>query len=69
MEAAFASAQEGCQQDRLEFPGMLDSRRVLVDTKTTPPDALAEYHIARVNVQRLTGATINTLSTVKMKQE
>ena len=68
MEDAFASAQEGLsarQTQISEHVGLPTRDRQHQDAA----DALSEYHIARVNVQRLTGTTINTLSTVEMKQE
>ena len=69
MEEAFAGAQEGYQQGKFGFLDMLDSQRVLIDAKAGLLDALSEYHIARANVQRITGTTLNTLSTKEMEQK
>jgi cobalt-zinc-cadmium efflux system outer membrane protein len=69
MEEAFAAAQEGYRQGKFRFLDMLDSQRVLIDTKAGLLDALSAYHIARANVQRITGTTIDTLSTIEMEQE
>jgi len=63
MEQAFEAAHEGYRQGKFGFLNMLDAQRGLFDAKAAMVDALADYHTAQVNIERLAATGIKQLRT------
>lgn len=61
MEEAFNAAHAGYSQGKFGFLDMLDAQRGLFDATGELVDALADYHIALAEIQRLTGTSIEEL--------
>ena len=53
---AFEAAQTGCEQGKFAFIDVIDAQRTLVEARTRLLDALANYHKAHIELERLTGA-------------
>lgn len=62
---AFRSAQEGYRQGKFGFLDVLDAQRSMFEARQDLVDALVEYHIALVAVQRMTGTSIEQLTSQK----
>ena len=62
MEQAFEAAREGYHQGKFGFLDMLDAQRGLFEARRSLVDALAHYHAARVEVERITGTSTEWLS-------
>jgi cobalt-zinc-cadmium efflux system outer membrane protein len=58
MESAFSAARGGYQQGKFGFLDMLDAQRGLVKTRYSLIDALSDYHVAAITIQRITGTEI-----------
>jgi len=61
MEQAFEAAHEGYRQGKFGFLDMLDAQRGLFEAQAAMVDALADYHAARVSIERLTATGIKQL--------
>jgi cobalt-zinc-cadmium efflux system outer membrane protein len=61
MEGAFEAAHEGYRQGKFGFLDMLDAQRGLFEAKGALVDALSGYHSALIDVQRITGTSIEEL--------
>jgi cobalt-zinc-cadmium efflux system outer membrane protein len=61
MEQAFDAAREGYHEGKFGFLDMLDAQRGLFEARTRLVDALASYHAARVEVERMTGVSVEQL--------
>ncbi len=59
MERAFEAAHEGFRQGKLDFLDMLDAQRSLIDAHGQLIEALAEYHVALVELDQLTASDID----------
>jgi len=53
MEQAFEAAREGYRQGKFGFLDMLDAQRGLFEARAAMVDALADYHAALVDIERL----------------
>jgi cobalt-zinc-cadmium efflux system outer membrane protein len=61
MEEAFNAAHAGYTQGKFGFLDMLDAQRGLFEATGELVDALADYHVALAEIQRLTGTGIEEL--------
>ena len=60
-QKAFAAAQTGYRQGKFGFLEVLDAQRTLNEAKATQLDALAAYHKAAAELERITGMPLNTI--------
>ena len=58
-QSAFAAVTFGCRIGKFDFLGMLDAQRTLFEVRGSYIDALAEYHKAVADVERLIGEPLN----------
>jgi cobalt-zinc-cadmium efflux system outer membrane protein len=65
MEKAFQSAHEGYQQGKFGFLDVLDAQRSLIEARSSLVDALQDYRVALIGIQRLTGTGIDELMTIE----
>jgi len=61
--AAFEAARTGYQQGKLAYLDVLDAQRTLFEARGDAIAALAAYHTATADVERLIGQSLSTLST------
>jgi cobalt-zinc-cadmium efflux system outer membrane protein len=54
----YAKTQRGYGQGKLEYLDVLDAQRTLFEARTSYLDALARFHKAVVDIERLTGASM-----------
>ncbi len=59
MQQAYQAAHEGYRQGKFGFLDMLDAQRGLIEVKVAFVDALSDYQIALIEIQRLTGTRID----------
>ncbi|MHC4097576.1 MAG: TolC family protein [Planctomycetota bacterium] len=59
-QSAFDAANEGYRAGKLGFLDVLDAQRTLFEAKAKYIDALAAYHAARADVERLIGRSIDS---------
>ena len=59
-EEAFAASEEGFRQGKFGYLEVLDSQRTLFETKGQLVEALAAYHAAVADVERLIGQSLAT---------
>ena len=52
--SAFDSAREGYGEGKFDYLSVLDAQRTLFDTQTQYIEALLSYHMARIDLERLT---------------
>jgi cobalt-zinc-cadmium efflux system outer membrane protein len=62
MEGAFEAAHEGYRQGKFGFLDMLDAQRGLFEAKGALVDASSDYHSALIDIQRITGTSIEELT-------
>ena len=62
-QSAFDAANEGYRAGKLGFLDVLDAQRTLFEAKAKYIDALAAYHAARADVERLIGQRIDMIET------
>jgi len=60
-EAAFAAAEKGFRQGKFGYLDVLDAQRTLFDVKQQLIDALAAYHAAVADVERLIGQSLSSI--------
>lgn len=60
-QKAFAAAQTGYREGKYGLLEVLDSQRTLNEVRTRYLEALADYHKAAVDLERLTGIPLNTI--------
>ena len=66
-QAAYNAAELGYSEGKLDFLQMLDAQRTYFTVKRQLLTSLGEYHLARTDVERLTG--VSASKTVKTKNE
>ncbi|MCP4262103.1 MAG: TolC family protein [Planctomycetes bacterium] len=59
-EGVFEASKTGYMQGKLDYLNVLDAQRTLFEAKARYVDALASYHIAKADVERLTGRPIGS---------
>ena len=60
-ESAFDAAGRGYREGKFEYLVELDAQRTLFEVRARYIEALAEYHKARIDVERLIGRDINSV--------
>ena len=60
-DEVFAVTSEGYRQGKFAYLEVLDAQRVLFETEGRRIDALAAYHLARTEVEKLTGTPIDSI--------
>ena len=58
---AFEAAQTGYEQGKFAFIDVIDAQRTLAEARARHLDALANYHKAHIELERLTGAPLESL--------
>ncbi|QXD13790.1 TolC family protein [Rhodocaloribacter litoris] len=58
----FAATQEGYREGKFDLLTVLDAQRILFETTNQYVDALAAYHAARAEVERLIGTPLSDVS-------
>ncbi|MCK5851325.1 MAG: TolC family protein [Kiritimatiellae bacterium] len=66
---AFESTHEGYQQGKFGFLDVLDAQRGLFTARADLLDALSNYHTALIDIQRITGTSIEELSENKKEKK
>jgi cobalt-zinc-cadmium efflux system outer membrane protein len=61
-EEAFAGAMQGYETGRFRYLEVLDAQRTLFELRANEIDALASYHAAVADVERLIGASLTELT-------
>lgn len=61
-QQAFDDARRACRQGKLEYLGVLDAQRTLLEARAQQIDALASYHKAVADAERLIGQRLGTAS-------
>lgn len=56
--SAFEAAEFGYREGKFDFLQMLDAQRTLFEVKGKYLQALTDYHLARIEVERLIGAPL-----------
>ena len=59
-EGVFEASKTGYRQGKLDYLHVLDAQRTLFEAKARYIDALASYHTAKADVERLTGQPIDS---------
>jgi cobalt-zinc-cadmium efflux system outer membrane protein len=59
-EGVFEASKTGYTQGKLDYLNVLDAQRTLFEAKARYLDALASYHAAKADVERLTGRSIDS---------
>ncbi|MBW7989956.1 MAG: TolC family protein [Planctomycetes bacterium] len=67
-EGVFEASRTGYEQGKLDYLNVLDAQRTLFEAKARYIDALASYHAAKADVERLTGRPIDS-ETVSKSEE
>ncbi len=67
-EDVFEASKTGYTQGKLDYLNVLDAQRTLFEAKARYIDALASYHIAKADVERLTGRPIDS-ETVSKRED
>ncbi len=60
-EAVFEAAKTGYARGKLDYLNVLDAQRTLFEAKARYIDALASYHIAKADVERLIGQNLDNV--------
>ncbi|MDP6524204.1 MAG: TolC family protein [Kiritimatiellia bacterium] len=68
IQKAFDAAHEGYRQGKFDFLDMLDAQRSLFEAKGALVDALSSYHAAIAEIQRLTGTSIEEMTSQQRKE-
>ena len=66
-ESVFAASRTGYTQGKLDYLDVLDAQRTLFDAKAKYIDALASFHTAKTDVERLISAPIESINISKNK--
>ena len=66
-EQAFEAAGIGYRAGKFSFIETLDAQRTLFEVNTQYVEALAAYHQARTDVERLTGTSLDEIRTIETK--
>ena len=61
-ESVFQASETGYRQGKLDYLHVLDAQRTLFEAKARYIDALASFHIAKTDVERLVGQEIHTIT-------
>jgi len=61
-ESVFKASRTGYHQGKLDYLHVLDAQRTLFETKSQYIDALASFHIAKTDVERLIGQPIESIN-------
>jgi cobalt-zinc-cadmium efflux system outer membrane protein len=59
-EGVFEASKTGYAQGKLDYLNVLDAQRTLFEAKARYIDALASYHAAKADVERLIGRSIDS---------
>jgi cobalt-zinc-cadmium efflux system outer membrane protein len=68
-QSAFDAANEGYRAGKLGFLDVLDAQRILFEAKAKYIDALAAYHSAKADVERLLGEPIDSETISRSEDE
>jgi cobalt-zinc-cadmium efflux system outer membrane protein len=68
-QSAFDAANEGYRAGKLDFLVVLDAQRTLFEAKGKYIEALAEFHLAKAQIERLLGRRINDLEPLSGKTQ
>ena len=60
----FEAATESYREGKLNYLNVLDAQRTLFEAKGQYIEALADYHKAKADLERLTGQEIDTITDV-----
>lgn len=58
LEASLALTREGYERGKFDFLRVLDAQRAVFDVRSEILEAQVDYHLARANLEQLTGAAI-----------
>ncbi len=61
-EEILARSKKSYAQGRMDYLGLLDSQRTYFESKDEYIDALAEYHITKTEIERLTGQKLEDIT-------
>jgi len=61
-ERVFEASKTGYSRGKLDYLNVLDAQRTLFEAKARHIDALASYHIAKADVERLIGQDLNNIN-------
>jgi cobalt-zinc-cadmium efflux system outer membrane protein len=64
-ESVFEASKTGYRQGKLDYLNVLDAQRTLFEAKAQYVDAIASFHAARTDVERLIGRPINSVTPSK----
>ncbi|MHC4726353.1 MAG: TolC family protein, partial [Planctomycetota bacterium] len=64
-EGVFEASKTGYTQGKMDYLHVLDAQRTLFEAKARYVDALASYHIAKADVERLIGCSIDSETVLK----
>ena len=62
-QSVFEASKTGYIQGKLDYLNVLDAQRTLFEARARYVEALASYHTAKADVERLTGQRIDTIRT------
>jgi cobalt-zinc-cadmium efflux system outer membrane protein len=66
-ESVFQASRTGYSQGKLDYLHVLDAQRTSFEAKAQYIEALAAYHKARADVERLIGQRIDTIETIQQQ--
>jgi len=64
-ESVFEASKTGYSRGKLDYLNVLDAQRTLFEAKARYIDALASYHTAKADVERLIGCSIDSITIPK----
>ena len=64
-ESVFEASRTGYSQGKLDYLHVLDAQRTLFEAKAQYIDALASFHTAKTDVERLIGGPIESVNVLK----
>lgn len=64
-ESVFEASMTGYSRGKLDYLNVLDAQRTLFEAKAQYIDALASYHTAKADVERLIGRSIDSITIPK----
>jgi cobalt-zinc-cadmium efflux system outer membrane protein len=64
-ESVFEASKTGYSQGKLDYLHVLDAQRTLFEAKAQYIDALASYHTAKTDIERLIGCSIDSITIPK----
>jgi cobalt-zinc-cadmium efflux system outer membrane protein len=64
-ESVFEASKTGYSRGKLDYLNVLDAQRTLFEAKARYIDAIASYHTAKADVERLIGCSIDSVTLSK----